>query len=621
MCIGLYLMVSAYMGYPGRFLRTKIRELIEAAKWHTWRSRQMQEAKDRLLSMVYVPQASSGSAKKHEDKAKSNATKRVEEAASNAAEDAPIGTSVAQDSLEVPVTSAARDDTEKKDKRQKRNKRIDRLTRQAADPSSRLVTRDVNTTQLTREGAHLLDAGGHVADEIVPPPQRSEVKHTDTKVRGNWEKNPNSEKLIQKATRFPIVDRQITRTIDHLTTSRPKISGPEEQVDIIRKWFEVDLEYASGFKKGLNRFIEDLADQIQRYGSACVIKQRTRSSIAQTYKDPITGGNRLPVQGYAIPDMSTMQAFIDKRGNPKKWRQDPHLFTEKAKAKEYLARDVFVPRLPSRNSAMYFWTPSIVMPVLYAVEVLRDLHDSIESHTNNVVDIPTYFQVGDKDHNNGQVTRTMLDTVSRRVSETPRGHMLFIPHFVEPHKFESQEYVEELTEAAAFWERIVRRGVGGTQLDDGEGGKANKATADVLDERGMRSAQALVPEIQRTARWLFIDKLLEKGIGIEEILSHEEMATIVFEDIDISKQMARESHVIFKWQNDAMSHGRMCRELGYIPDEERKDMYYSDIQKEVQKQVDRNKAETQAKVRPGGKPQPKRKNDSAESVRDRGPIV
>lgn len=475
-----------------------------------------------------------------------------------------------------------------------------------------------------RGASHLADITD--AGSVVAPPRRSRVEHPDKQVYGTWETNPNTHERIQEASQFPIVDRSITKTIEHLTTSNIRLQGKPEYTEIIRRWLEVDLEYSSNYRKSLSRQIGKMADQMLRFGSTAVFKQRSRSGQMDTYKDPMTGGNRLPLHSFAIPDMSTVETFIDRRGRPRKWRQFPHLKSNPAKMPTYLDRDVIIGRLPQRATPMYFWTPALAVPVLYAIEVLNDLHDTIEAHSQAIVDVPRYVQVGDKDFLDGVVKPKMLDQMSNTLYMTEQGKTLVVPWYVNAEKMESTSYTEDLIRTAGFWDQVVRHGVGGTALDSGEGEGSNRATADVLDEKDMRLAQALVPEIQLIFRGLFIDKLLEAGVKMEDIKSHRDMVSLEFEDIDLSAQQARESHAVFIFQNDGITHGEFRARIGEDPDPDKADMYYSDIQEEVEltkiNAKNKQKEETASRVRPGGKPKPKRKNDSVQDRKTHSrPIV
>lgn len=464
-------------------------------------------------------------------------------------------------------------------------------------------TGDGQAMSFNKKEAHAADA---LTDaEIIPLPRRSEVKHTDTNVRGYWETNPNAEEKLQEVLRTPIVDRHVRTIIEHLITSRPKIKGPEEQAEAARRWFEVEVEINSGHERGLNRFITDIAGQMLRYGSAAVFKQRTRSDVGDTYTHPITGGKRNPVSSYMVPDMSTVEVFLDKKGRPRKWRQNPGLHTDHDPPK-YADRDVFLARLPSRNSAMYFWTPSLATIALYPIEVLRDLHETIEQHTKNIVDIPNYATVGDKDYLDGQVNEEMLRRIQRVIERTPRGAMPVLPWFVEIAQQESDEYVEQLTEAAEFWEKETRRGVGGSKLQDGIGDSGTRNTSEVLISKEMRTAEAMVPEIQRVFRWIITDKMLEKGVlDLDEVNGHGDMVSLIFEDIDMHKQIRREEHYIHAWQNEAYTHGEFRDKMGMDPDSDRQDKYFSDLKPEEMG----TEGESQSRNRPGGSPRPKNKND------------
>ena len=480
---------------------------------------------------------------------------------------------------------------------------------------------DTSTITVSRGDAHLADMTD-MAD-VVPPPRRSKIEHTDLQVYGSWESNPNTHERIQEAGQFPLVDRQITKTIEHLTTSNIRLQGNPEYTDIIRRWLEIDLEYSSNYRKSLSRQIGKIAEQMLRFGSAVVFKQRTRSSDMDSYADPMTGGNRLPLHTFAVPDMTTVEVFVDRKGRPRKWRQHPHLKDRPDQMPTYLDRDVLVAQLPQRATPMYFWTPALATPVLYAIEVLKDLHDTIEAHSQSIVDVPRYVQVGDKDFLDGVVKPKMLDQMSSTLYMTEQGKTLVVPWYVKAETMEKESYTEELISTAEFWNRVVRKGVGGTELDDGKGEGSNRATADILGEKDMRLAQALVPEIQLVFRGLFMDKLLENGVKMADIQSHRDMVSLEFEDIDLTAQQARESHTVFMFQNDGLTHGEFRTRLGEDPDEDKADMYYSDIQQEVElEKIDKKnaqKAETSSRVRPNGKPKPKRKKDSLQAHDD--PIV
>lgn len=419
------------------------------------------------------------------------------------------------------------------------------------------------------------------ADEgVIPIPKKSEIKTLDLRVRGVWEQNPNANEEVQLAARIPIVNNQIRTIIEHLITSRPTIQGPPELVEPIRRWFEVELELQTGHERGLDRFVTDVTKQLLYYGSCALVKQRTRSGLVDPFMDPSRLVNQDPVWGYAVPDMATMEVFVDTRGRVRKWRQKPFLFDD-GKAKEYRDRDVFLARLPTQNSSLYFWTPSYVMPALYAVQVLRDLHQLIEAHTQSIVDYRYYVKVGSKDYHDGKVVRTQIEKVGHTINTTARGGTPIFPWFVDIEKIDLDEYVEQLQKAASFWEQEIRRGVGGSMLQDGVGDSSTRNTSDALTEKEMRAAQALVPELQRAFRWLVADKLWEFGIDPKQIKRASDWPSLQFEEIDMAQQVRRETHYLALWQNDGMKHAEFRKSIGRDEDPDRAEKYWSDIQADI----------------------------------------
>lgn len=453
-----------------------------------------------------------------------------------------------------------------------------------------------------------------LADTLILPPVRSETQKIDIEVRGWWEENPNADSLIQKAARVPIVHNQIRTIVEYLITSKPKIQGKQEYVDIVDKWFNLEIPLQTGYQKGMDRFVADVAKQMLYYGSCLVQKQRSRSEQVKKSLDPITGGEVDNLWGYNIPDMSTVEVFIDKQGIPRRWRQKLYIDTILQK-KEYVDRDVIVARIPTANSSLYFWTPSYVMPALYAVQVLQDLHEEIESHAKTILNYRYYIKVGDQNWNNGAVDRESLDVIKYGFDATAVTNAPVVPWYVNVEKLELDEYIDKLKTVAEFWEQEIRRGVGGSMLQDGVGDSATRNTSDALTEKEMRAAQALVPEIQRVFSWLVLDKLWEAGVKVDDIEKPEDLPSIVFEEIDRHQQIRRETHANTLWQNNVIKHGEMRNLIGRQIDPEMQDKYFTELEAEfapeptstgMTGQAKRNQSASQTK--PGGTPAPKRKN-------------
>lgn len=581
----------------------------------------LEKAKSRLLSQM-VPEGV------HMSPSEIKAKQEITDLAARMAETSPIGLSIRQNDLlgseeptlqnrqfntsftgegEEDLTSTAADDLVQ-EHFGKANTLASRTTQKrtglvktAQKKRDNTKKTRINVTKEEQIFADNLDT----ADAFIPRPRRAEIKQIDTSISGWWESNPNCDDLIQDAARLPIVHNQIREIIQHLITSRPTIQGPPELVSHIRKWFEIESEITTGYERGLDRFISDLAKQILYYGSAALIKQRSGDPKFKI-TDQIADIDRGAVWNYAIPDMSTLEVFIDDKGRPRKWRQSPDLFPE-TRDKTYSARDVFVARLPIQNSSLYFWTPAFVMPVIYPVQVLKDLHNNIDAHSRSIVDILYYAQVGSKDYKNGAVTKKMIDTTITTINNTSRRATPVFPYYVTLNKLELDDYTKQLVDTAKFWEQEIRRGIGGSMLQDGVGDSATRNTSDALMEKEMRAAQALIPEIQRAFRWLILDKLYEiPGFKIDQVKTWDEMPSLVFEEIDMYAQIRRETQATLVWQSDGYTHDEFRAALGKDEDTTRKGKYFSDIQQANAEKMEAQKAAVKSQAAPGGTPRPKR---------------
>jgi hypothetical protein len=441
------------------------------------------------------------------------------------------------------------------------------------------------TINVSRYEARLADA---LVDAIVKPPRGSEVQKVDTTVRGYWESNPNASELVQKAVQMSLVAAQIRTIIEHLISASPVIQGPKEIVDRVRKWFEIEMEFQTEFERGLDRFITDLAQQLLYYGTGALVRQRTLSEEVKPYRHPIAGTLTAPVWGYAIPDMATMEVFLDDYGRPRRWRQNPSLYAGRdVEEKEYPAKDVFLVRMPTQNRSMYFWTPSFVTPSLYSLNVLRGVHEILERHTEALVDIPYYISVGDKDFITGQVTQNMITDTQVAVQTTPRGATMILPWYAKINRVEAENYLDGILKSADYWTLDVRRGIGGSTLTDGQGDSSTRNTSDALTERDMKSAAALVPEIQRAFRWLVWEKVIEWGASgeikwkLEDVKSAKDMPCLIFEEIDMAEQIRRETHALALWMGGAIKHKEIRERIGEDPDGTHDDLYFFDVQAEI----------------------------------------
>jgi hypothetical protein len=87
--------------------------------------------------------------------------------------------------------------------------------------------------------------------------------------------------------------------------------------------------------------------------------------------------------------------------------------------------------------------------------------------------------------------------------------------------------------------------------------------------------------------------------SLEDINGHDDLVSLEFEEIDLEKQMAREGHIVYIFQNDGMTHGEYRKALGRDPDPEIEDKYWSSIQREKKiaiKKAQKQRAEAQARA-------------------------
>ena len=501
----------------------------------------------------------------------------------------------------------------------------------ASEPVRRYLQRDdskkkKDVVRVVREEEGLLQVEG--ASDAAPL-ERTELRRPTTRrvdeVRGYWDRHPMADGALLDIMQMPLVASQIRTLIKHLISAGAAVQGHDGAVRLVRRWFEVDLALTTGHERTLERFISELALQLLYYGTAVLVRRRQVSASLKPYED-MRGRRRAPVVDFAVPDMSTMEVFIGENGRPILWRQtvpgyDPITFQ---------AEDVLVLRLPSQNSSMYFWTPSFVLPSLYALNVLRELYSIMERHTQALVDIPYYVTVGAEEYRGGEVTQRMIEEMRALIEKTPRGATLVLPWYSKINRVEVENYLDPLLKAADFWAQEVRRGVGGSDLTtDGRGNTTTRNTALQLVERDRLEARMLVPEIRRAFRWLTWAKLEEwaqrgmlKDYGIasakelfESVESSAELCDLVFTEIDLAEQIRRETHALNKWHSGVLRHGEVRRELGYDPDDRYRDLYFQEIQALLKADASDGQAElVRSMMNPvnqhGGGPRPKQRSNS-----------
>lgn len=423
--------------------------------------------------------------------------------------------------------------------------------------------------------------------------------------RDNFQEPLTDLELIDTAIR---TDSYVMQTMmkysELLFKSGYYFEGKNEQaLQYLRTRFEV-MSVATGVPT--EELFQGIGEDIVRYSNAFLVKARAKGGVGlppgmslipiPPAREPIAGYFRLPPH--------TISIARDEKGNVLQYRQevegggDPIIFRPEDIVHISVNRPVGRP----------FGEPWIA-PVLEDVRLLRKVEENAALLLYRHIFPLLSYTVG-IDKPGYEATDEELEEVQSVIENMPSDGAIVLP---ERHKIEAinlnaidgKPYLD-------YFEQRVFTGLGVSAVDMGRGDTANRNTADAMTGIKADRVKGWQRSLQAQIDKFIIDELLAEG-GFDPLVNPEFNVDFVFEEIEQERKIAKENHVLQKWNSHLTTFEEARLELGLDPvvDESRLRYQmvdaYTDEAKDTSDEVDnKNAPENQH----GKRTSPKRKTES-----------
>lgn len=320
--------------------------------------------------------------------------------------------------------------------------------------------------------------------------------------------------------------------------------------------------------------LRQTAANLLKYSNAFWIKVRDVEASGGAERRLPSGQKVEPVAGYFSVPAETMLIDATVHGTVRSYKQE----LPTGEYRTFSPRDV-VHFYVDRKDGFLFGTP-ITVPVENDIYALRRIEENIETLVHQCL-FPLYqYKVGTETlpasyYPDG---RSEIDLVRYELTRMPPEGMIITPFTHEIENLGSGERGLKADAYLAYFKQRVLAGLGVSSVDVGEGGTSNRSTADTLS-RNMIDDVKSYQDVLETFIHEYVVKelLLESTFDSKDLFEEDNLVHLRFLEIDIENRMKIENQVIQLFDNNAITHTEMRREIGKEPfktDEEWMDTHW-----------------------------------------------
>jgi hypothetical protein len=301
-----------------------------------------------------------------------------------------------------------------------------------------------------------------------------------------------------------------------------------------------------------------IASDIVRYSNSFIVKAPAKggqglppglSAIpVPPRKDPVGGYFRLPPESMSIAR--------DKNGTVVKYQQEVQ---GADKPLEFRPEDIIHIKY-NVPSGRPFGDPWLA-PVLEDVRLLRKVEENAALLLYRHIFPLLMYKVG-IDKPGYEATDEELTDLRAIIEDMPTDGAIVLPerHNVEAVKIDAidgKPYLE-------YFENRVFSGLGMSQVDFGRGDTANRNTADAMTGNKADRVKGWQQSIAIQIDKYMIDEILVEG-GFDPLVNPEFNIDFVFNEIELERKIAKETHEIFKFNNNMQSWEETRMAIGSEP--------------------------------------------------------
>jgi len=290
----------------------------------------------------------------------------------------------------------------------------------------------------------------------------------------------------------------------------------------------------------------------------------------------IIGGIQ-PVAAYFGMGAENVEIKKNKNGKINKYRQR----MPDGRMRDFSPRDI-IHFHAYKKPGFAFGTPQIV-PVKEDIRALRRIEENVELLIYQTLFPIFQYRVGTENKpasdirlNDGTVM-SEVDFVRQQIAEMPAEGGIVTPERHEIQFIGAEGKALKAREYLDYFKQRVLSGLGISGVDIGEGGTANRATADTLSRSMVDSVKDYQNMIEDTvAKQIIKDLLLESTFAFD-VLAPENIVDFKFKEIDIEEQMKKNTNAQVLYNGNIIDVNEARKVGGHEPiTEDQESLMYVD---------------------------------------------
>jgi len=339
-----------------------------------------------------------------------------------------------------------------------------------------------------------------------------------------------------------------------------EIIGPDlDRTRYVKRRFQ-QMEHATGMPFPI--LMSDTIASLVRCSNAFWVKVRKQSASGGKRRDTPEGKKLEPIAGYFLLPAETVRFKRDEFGKLIKYQQEVMGKTEKT----FKPEDVIHFYMDKRPG--YSVGTPILVPVKDDIRALRRIEENVELLVYQHLFPLFHYQVGTTEAPAAVFPdgSTEIEVVEMKVSQMPSDGCWVTP---ERHSIEAVQTGASAVAVDNVMDHFKQRiftGLGVSSVDMGEGGTANRSTAQTMSRNLIDDTKADQKEFGAQFYSFVIQELLSESTFSQGSLFNEENRVYLkFKEIDIEARQAKENHAVDMFLKNAITHPELRNAIGKEP--------------------------------------------------------
>lgn len=353
--------------------------------------------------------------------------------------------------------------------------------------------------------------------------------------RGQWFKPEYDFQTLQIAQHTDgILLRTIKKKADRILLSGYEFVGHDEaSVDYVKKRIK-QMELVSN--KPFLLLIRQTAEDLARQNNCMWAKVRASESSSGNVRKDLTGTELEPVAAYYPLPFDTLEFKTKLSGELKKVRQ----VLTNGEVREFAPRDV-IHFYTDLKPGFVVGTPEL-LPALEDIALLRRIEENVEELIDTNLFPVYHYRIGTDERPEvyTEAGKTESQIVREKLEYMPPGSIYVSDHRHEITALGSEGKALVIDGYLEYFKKRAIASAGGTEVDLGIGGGANRSTANTLSKSMTMDVEALQRIMEEFINFYVIGEILLEGDF--DPLDPDQEVRIKFGVIDHEQRLALDNN-------------------------------------------------------------------------------